>query len=725
MKHRILAMLLAVLMVTALLPFGASAAGEKLIAVTFDDGPSQYTSQLLDGLAARGVKATFFMQGVNAQNYQSVIRRAWNDGHQICSHTYNHPSLTGLSGDQIRSQLSRTDGILDGALGFDATYMLRPPYGNYNQTVLNIAGVPCFYWSVDTRDWESRNADSVYNMFIRYARDGSIVLLHDIYSTSVSGALRAIDTLKSQGYQFVTVAELLYRRGITPQSGKIYFDAYPGSAGTASGLSIPVIKQNADPNGGLSVSITGDSRGTVYYTTNGEVPNPKNSVKYTGPFTVSSSCNVKAVSVVLWNGYRSNVASEKVDYLPCAAPVLSLENETVKMSSATAGAVIHYTTDGTAPTKDSAVYSAPVPVEKGTTVKAFATASGFNASVISTLTYTANGNIMRDVSVDNWFYEPLDRAVSMGMISGTAKEIMSPNMALNRAMLVTMLHRLAKPEGDSKATTFSDVAEGEYYYEPVCWAAENEIVKGYPDNTFLPRREITRAELSVIIARYLRSIGVELSEDLSVLDSFSDQSSVASWAKADVAAMVDLGIIKGYSNGTIGGTRGATRAEAVTMLLRAADVPVPEEETPAEEETPTDEETPADDPTEEPAVVSESLKKVLDAVKDYHPGASGATIREYSAAALLLNFLRTDDANAENLADQIKAYTDALSEEEQTAFDESMNDVLLLAQQIAKGDVTMEQAEEVLADTEVTLDPVDPATFPHEQIVAFDEALNA
>ena len=177
MKHRILALLLAVLMVTALLPFGASAAGEKLIAVTFDDGPSQYTSQLLDGLAARGAKVTFFMQGVNAQSNTAVIRRAWNEGHQICSHTYNHPSLTGLSAGKIRSQLDRTDSILDNAIGFDLNYMLRPPYGNYNQTVLNVAGVPCFFWSVDTLDWKSRNSDSVYSEFMSHARDGSIVLL--------------------------------------------------------------------------------------------------------------------------------------------------------------------------------------------------------------------------------------------------------------------------------------------------------------------------------------------------------------------------------------------------------------------------------------------------------------------------------------------------------------------------------------------------------------------
>ena len=727
MKHRILALLLAVLMVTALLPFGASAAGEKLIAVTFDDGPSQYTSQLLDGLAARGAKVTFFMQGVNAQSNTAVIRRAWNEGHQICSHTYNHPSLTGLSAGKIRSQLDRTDSILDNAIGFDLNYMLRPPYGNYNQTVLNVAGVPCFFWSVDTLDWKSRNSDSVYSEFMSHARDGSIVLLHDLYPTSVSGALRAIDTLQSRGFTFVTVAELLYRRGITPQNAKIYFDAYPGQAGTASALSEPAIQQTANPEGGLSVSITGDSRGTVYYTTNGEVPNPVNSTKYTGPFTLSQSCTVKAVSVILWNGWRSNPATAKIDYLPCAAPEISVKDGMMTLSSATAGASIRYTTDGSAPTSGSTVYTAPVAVEKGTTIKAIANASGFNTSAVSMLTYTANGNLMRDVTVKDWYYSNLDRAVTEGILSGTAPETMSPNSALTRAMLVTILHRLAKPEETSPDTSFTDVSKTQYYYQPVCWASENEIVLGYPDNTFLPGKNITRAELSAMLARYLRSLGVKLEADTTALDGFADKDSIPSWAKADIAAMVELGVIKGYNNNTIGASRGATRAEAVTMVLRAADVPVPEEE-PAEEPTPSPEPTESPEvtpePTEEPAEVSEALQKVLDSVKGYHPGASGSTIKKYQAAAMLLNFLPTDDAKAENLSDQIQTYLGKLSEAEQKDFRESADDVLALAQEIAAGDVKTEDADAVLADGDVKLNPMDPETFPSDLLKTVKEAIS-
>ena len=483
---------------------------------------------------------------------------------------------------------------------------------------------------------------------------------------------------------------------MTLQNGTMYYSCYPNNNGTASALATPAIKQNADPNGGLSISISGDSRGTIYYTTNGAVPNPANSTKYTGSFTVNGSCTVKAVTVVNWNSVRSSIASAKVDYVPAAAPVIQIKDDTLTMTCATAGATIRYTTDGSAPTKDSAVYSGPMSIAKGTTVKAFSIASGYNASATVMLTYTANGNLMQDVAVNSWYYEALDRAVTMGIINGTAPQVMSPNIPLTRAMLVTMLSRLAQPEASAKDVSFSDVSKNGYYYQPLCWAVEQKIVNGYPDGTFQPNKSITRAELCAMIARYLRSIGHELSTDVSVLDQFKDGKTVASWAKEDVAAMVSLGIIKGYETGDVGTGRGATRAEAVTMLLRAADLPEPQKPDPEPTETP------------EPVDASEALTDVLDAVKTVQPGSAGSETKKAEAAVKLLNFLRTDDAKAENLAEQMKAWYDALTENEQSAVQTAIGDVISLAHRIIIGDVTAEQVAEMLADSEVKLDPIAP-----------------
>lgn len=134
---KIMAMLLAVLLLVGIMPPKAQAAGStKLIALTFDDGPSSAnTGRLLDGLKARGAHVSFFMTGENAKRNPSLVKRAYEEGHQICSHTYDHALLTKLSNSEIRSELDKTNKILDDAIGYDLAYSLRPPYGGYNDRV--------------------------------------------------------------------------------------------------------------------------------------------------------------------------------------------------------------------------------------------------------------------------------------------------------------------------------------------------------------------------------------------------------------------------------------------------------------------------------------------------------------------------------------------------------------------------------------------------------------
>ena len=588
MKKRILAMLLAVVMVTALLPFGASAEGKKLIALTFDDGPSQYTESLLDGLKERGARVSFFMQGMYAQDYPEIVRRAWEDGHQICSHAYNHPNLTKLTEDEVRYQLGHTDEILDAALGFDARYMIRPPYGNANETVLQIGGVPFFYWSLSVEDWNDHDPDSLCQQLVDKVQNGSIILLHDLYPASIEAALRAIDTLQEQGYEFVTVAELFFRNGARLQNAAMYYSCYPNPDGPAPALADPVISLTPDPNGGMTVTITGDSRGEVYYSLDGELPTPVNTVRYAGAFTLESACTIRAVTVADWNSVRSNETSAEVGAVPPAAPKLSMDGGTMTMTSETPDAVIRYTIDNTAPTAESAVYTGPVAVPRGSTVRAIALTEDGCASAVTRLTFTANGNIMSDVDVGAWYYPHLDRAVSEGIISGTAPTVMSPNAPLTRAMLVTMLYRMAKPEGKFKRVSFIDVTKGTWYYDALCWANAKGIARGYPNNTFRPDVSITRAELAAMLARYLRAQGRDVPSDLSVLKQFADGDRITEWARGDIAAMISLGVIRGYEDNTIGSANGATRAEAVTMLLRTEPPAPTDEPAPIDEPIPTD-----------------------------------------------------------------------------------------------------------------------------------------
>lgn len=293
--------------------FSGADGARKLIALTFDDGPGKYTDELLDGLRERGAFVTFFVLGQNAEYYPDTVRRAWSDGHQICSHTYDHAQLTDIGDERIRSELTKADAAIDAALGEDNTYWLRPPYGSYSDHIMDMAGVPGVYWSVDTLDWQSLDADAAYKAFIDAAYDGAIVLMHDIYKTTVSAALRAVDTLMDQGYEFVTVKELMYERGINALAGKMYFDARPGESGTVPGISKPTVSYERTPDG-KRVFISGDERFDIYYTTDGATPLPGTAKRYEGCFEISENSVVNAVSVRDWNGGRSPIASEYIQH---------------------------------------------------------------------------------------------------------------------------------------------------------------------------------------------------------------------------------------------------------------------------------------------------------------------------------------------------------------------------------------------------------------------------
>ncbi|MGI5874135.1 MAG: S-layer homology domain-containing protein [Bacillota bacterium] len=202
------------------------AAAEKLIAITYDDGPGAYTNELLDALAARNVKATFFLVGTCVQKYPAVVKREYEEGHQLANHTWNHPKLTTLGQSAFFNQLESTENAIDSAVGEDVgKLMLRPPYGSISASQKSMAGRKIILWSVDPLDWKYRDAATVKRNIVSAAREGSIILVHDIHPTSVKGSVAAIDELQSQGYTFVTVSELFRRKGIEMADGRTYTNA--------------------------------------------------------------------------------------------------------------------------------------------------------------------------------------------------------------------------------------------------------------------------------------------------------------------------------------------------------------------------------------------------------------------------------------------------------------------------------------------------------------------
>lgn len=221
-----LALSVAALLVTSPEAATASAVpGKGCIALTFDDGPHpETTERLLDGLAERGVKATFFLIGSQIEGQEGTVRRMEDEGHQVGLHTWDHVQLKGLSPEDICGEITRTREAVEPVTGPEA-FMLRPPYGFVDSTLRECAGVPIIGWSVDTEDWRDRNVSRIVEAALDGAEDGAIILLHDIYDTSVTAALEIADRLMDEGYWLVTVEALLALHGVTPEKGQVYLSA--------------------------------------------------------------------------------------------------------------------------------------------------------------------------------------------------------------------------------------------------------------------------------------------------------------------------------------------------------------------------------------------------------------------------------------------------------------------------------------------------------------------
>ena len=194
---------------------------KPMIALTFDDGPGPYTDRLLKCLKKNHAVATFFLVGSSVGNYKSTVKSAYQMGCEIGSHSWSHPLLTRLDQTALAAQIQNTRRAIHNACGHEPT-LLRPPYGAYNSTVASAAGMPLILWDVDTLDWKTRNVQSTIQSVMRDARDGSIVLMHDIHLPTVEAAERIIPMLRQKGYQLVTVSELAKYKKKKLQAGSVY-----------------------------------------------------------------------------------------------------------------------------------------------------------------------------------------------------------------------------------------------------------------------------------------------------------------------------------------------------------------------------------------------------------------------------------------------------------------------------------------------------------------------
>ena len=612
MKKTILSIMLSLALI---LPFiggmsvPAQAAGNKLIAITFDDGPGNYTSSLLDGLASRGVPATFFMCGVNGsygvKNYNSLLTRMVSEGHQLANHSWEHPTFSKISGSQMQSQINQVGSYLTRAMGGNYNYLVRIPGGENNATIRANVAHPIITWSVDPVDWKYHNADTVYNNIMKSASDGSIILLHDIYQTSVQGGLRAIDTLKSQGYEFVTVSELFRRRGITLQNGTVYSNA-PNRGTTLPAYSAPTISVN-----GGTVSVSANNSGvTLHYTTDGSTPTLA-SPTTNGNISLNSKVTLKVAGFDQF-GTRTPVASQTVDANITEAPeIVSAGNGTVILRSGTPGAVIRYTTDGSEPNGSSAIALNGTMIPN-TVNKAIATAAGKNASAVTTFYSTEYGDIFYDVPNTAWYYTFVGGAVNKKLMVGMQDFKFAPATEMTRAMLVTVLYSMEGKPATSNVSPFSDVKNTAWYASPIIWAADKNIVGGIGGGKFAPNDLITRQQVAAILYKYAIYKGKAKDQtDLSSLSKFADEKQISGYARPAMSWAVSQGLMNGVTKTTLQPQGTCPRSQCATMMVafdRIINSPTPAEPTPSpslspqpsEQAVPAGSQTPAE--SAEPAV---------------------------------------------------------------------------------------------------------------------------
>ncbi len=200
---------------------------DKLVCFTFDDGPyAPVTNKILDVLEKYNGRATFFVVGDRAATYSDEIERASKMGCEIGTHTYSHVNLNTLSVPEMQEEIRKSCDAISKYSG-KKVKVLRPPEGAANETVKANVNMPMVLWSVDSRDWDYRNADRDYQTVMDNVFDGSIVLMHDLYPATADAVARIIPELAKQGYKFVTFSELMKIRGVDVEPGEKYFSATP------------------------------------------------------------------------------------------------------------------------------------------------------------------------------------------------------------------------------------------------------------------------------------------------------------------------------------------------------------------------------------------------------------------------------------------------------------------------------------------------------------------
>ena len=182
----------------------------RKIALTFDDGPHPvYTEQMLEVLDEARVPATFFLLGQNIEGHEELVKEIAEKGHLIGNHTFHHVQITGLSKEKACEEIEKTNRLIEELTG-ERTEYVRPPFGTWNEGLESSLDLIPVMWTIDTLDWTTQNVDSIVDHVVKNAGENDIILMHDSYKSTVQATERIISLLKAEGFEFVTVDEVLF-----------------------------------------------------------------------------------------------------------------------------------------------------------------------------------------------------------------------------------------------------------------------------------------------------------------------------------------------------------------------------------------------------------------------------------------------------------------------------------------------------------------------------------
>ncbi len=209
---------------------------KPMVALTFDDGPkSDVGNALMDALEAVDGRGTFFVVGERLEEHKEELQRMVDNGHEIANHSWDHDlSLTNKGVDYIRSEFSKTDDKLRELVGIETT-LVRLPGGKITDDVKSAVSKPMIYWSLDTEDWKSRNAQAVEAKVDGHVTDGDIILMHELYSSTEEACQEIIPRLHNEGFQLVTVSELIQFRNATVEGNNgVQYQSFPPTETSAA-----------------------------------------------------------------------------------------------------------------------------------------------------------------------------------------------------------------------------------------------------------------------------------------------------------------------------------------------------------------------------------------------------------------------------------------------------------------------------------------------------------